>query len=131
METVIHSALAKKISVLAESRYLGEESQPNQEHYCFSFTIRIVNFADMGVKLIDRHWYITDGEGVVEQVRGKGVVGQQPHLVPGRSFQYSSRAEMKTPVGTMHGFYGFISDEGDYFLASIPVFRLAVPELVQ
>ena len=96
----------------------------------FSYTITIRNEGTQAAQLVSRHWLITDSNGKTQEVRGKGVVGEQPHLRPGQSFRYSSGAIIETPVGTMQGSYQMRSDEGMTFDAPIPAFRLAMPGIV-
>lgn len=99
-------------------------------HYVFSYTVTIRNDGDQPARLLTRHWIITDGDGQVQEVRGDGVIGEQPHLQPGEGFQYTSGTFMNTPVGTMHGSYQMISDDGEAFDAEIPSFTLSVPNIL-
>ena len=107
-----------------------DQSKPAQEQYVFSYTITITNQADEAVQLLNRHWIITDASGGVEEVRGEGVVGQQPKLSPGEHFEYTSGAILKTPVGTMEGSYGFVDEQDNPFTVPIAVFSLSVPNVV-
>jgi len=116
-----------KISVSVRSDYIPEQSQPGAEHYVFSYTVTISNTGFSGAQLLNRHWIITDVNGKVQEVRGKGVVGEQPHLDPGESFRYTSGTVLETPVGSMHGSYEMIADDGTRFSADIPPFSLAMP----
>ena len=115
------------IKVLARSQYVEEQSNPAQERYVFAYTITIENTGEVAAQLISRHWVITDANGKVEEVRGEGVVGEQPLLVPGETFRYTSGAVLETPLGTMQGSYQMIGHDGTQFDAPIPAFRLAVP----
>ena len=110
-----------------ETRYIPEQSDPQQHRYVFSYTITIRNTGDVAAKLLTRHWIITNADGKVEEVKGKGVVGEQPHLQPGDGFQYSSGTILETPVGSMHGSYQMIADDGEKFEANIAPFTLSMP----
>ena len=118
------------IEVQAEPAYLEDQSDPGGGVHAFSYTITIRNEGTQSAQLVSRHWLITDSNGKTQEVRGKGVVGEQPHLRPGQSFRYSSGAIIATPVGTMQGSYQMRSDEGLTFDAPIPAFRLAMPGIV-
>lgn len=107
--------------------YLEEQSNPAEGHFAFSYTISIHNEGNEPAQLLTRHWLITDAEGRKQEVHGDGVVGEQPLIAPGESHTYSSGAIIDTPVGTMEGRYGMVSQSGERFEAMIPVFRLAVP----
>lgn len=120
-----HSDYALEISVATQ--FLDEQSDPDGERYVFAFTIRIRNLGRLPAQLLDRHWVITDGNGKVEEVRGEGVVGEQPRLEPGEAFTYTSGAVLQTAVGTMEGSYHMSGDDGTEFDAPIPPFTLAVP----
>ena len=104
-----------------------DQSDPDQNRYVFAYTITIRNDGSIPARLLARHWRITDGNGKVREVRGDGVVGEQPHLSPGQGFRYSSGAIIDTPVGSMQGSYRMLADNGDRFDAPIPPFTLAVP----
>ena len=105
-------------------RYLPEQSAPEQAVYGFAYTVTITNTGDMAAQLISRHWVISDANGHTEEVKGLGVVGHQPLLKPGESFQYSSGSRLRTPTGTMHGSYFFVAEDGERFEASIAMFAL-------
>ncbi len=105
--------------------YLADQSDPERDIYTFAYHVIIVNNGDIGVRLLSRHWIITDAHGNVEHVRGEGVVGQQPRLAPGEQFSYTSGSRFKTPVGTMEGTYHFVADDGTEFEARIPRFTLS------
>ncbi|WP_313514836.1 Co2+/Mg2+ efflux protein ApaG [Pseudomonas sp.] len=115
------------IDVTVISRFLPEQSQPEQERFAFAYTVTLSNAGEQPAKLISRHWVITDGNGNVQEVRGSGVIGQQPRLEPGQSHTYSSGTMMTTRVGSMHGSYQMLADDGTRFDAPIAPFRLAVP----
>jgi ApaG protein len=120
-----HSDYALEISVATQ--FLDEQSDPDGERYVFAYTIRIRNLGRLPAQLLDRHWVITDGNGKVEDVRGEGVVGEQPRLEPGEAFTYTSGAVLETAVGTMQGSYHMSGDDGTEFDAPIPPFILSVP----
>ena len=109
------------------TRFLDDQSRPGEDRYVFAYTINIRNTGDVPARLLDRHWIITDANGRVEEVRGDGVVGEQPLLRPGEHFEYTSGAVLETSVGTMQGSYGMLADDGTRFEAPIPAFTLAVP----
>lgn len=121
------SAETHGIRVRVQSHYLAEQSSPREDRYTFAYTITISNEGTRSAQLRTRHWIITDARGTVEEVRGDGVVGKQPRLMPGQSFQYTSGCSLATPVGTMHGTYRMWRDDGTYFDAVIAPFSLAVP----
>ncbi|HSC85508.1 MAG TPA: Co2+/Mg2+ efflux protein ApaG [Pseudomonas sp.] len=116
-----------QVDVSVVTRHLPEQSNPEQKRYAFAYTVTIQNNGAVAAKLLSRHWIITDGDGRVQEVRGAGVVGQQPHLEPGQSHTYSSGTVMATLVGNMHGSYQMEADDGTRFNATIAPFRLAVP----
>ncbi|SUD38317.1 Co2+/Mg2+ efflux protein ApaG [Ectopseudomonas mendocina] len=116
-----------QIDVSVTTRYLAAQSQPEQNRYAFSYTVTIVNNGELPAQLLSRHWIITDGDGRVQEVRGAGVIGQQPHIEPGASHTYSSGTVMTTQVGTMQGSYQMLAEDGKRFDATIAPFRLAVP----
>jgi len=116
-----------KISVEVTPNYIAEQSHPDQGHYVFSYTVTIINDGSKPARLLTRHWVITDAMGETQEVKGDGVVGEQPYLKPGEGFQYTSGTMMKTPNGTMAGSYQMISDDGFHFDADIPEFYLLAP----
>jgi ApaG protein len=116
-----------KIRVDVDTSYLAEQSDPKERRYVFSYTITIRNEGNVPARLLTRHWIITDSNGKVQEVRGEGVVGEQPYLKPGR---YSSGAVLETPVGAMQGSYQMVADDGEQFDAPIAAFRLAMPGLL-
>ncbi len=115
------------ITVEPTAAYLADESDPGQDKYVFAYTIRITNTGEIGVKLVGRHWIITDAEHKIQEVKGLGVVGQQPELKPGESFEYTSGASLSTSMGTMRGVYQMRADDGATFDAPIPPFTLSIP----
>ena len=116
-----------KIRVEVETAYLEDQSDPVERRYVFSYTITIRNEGQTPARLVTRHWVITDANGKVQEVRGDGVVGEQPYLKPGQGFRYSSGAVIETPVGVMQGSYQMVADDGAKFDAPISPFRLAMP----
>ena len=116
-----------EITVVPKASFLADRSDPAKNEYVFSYTITITNTGTVAAKLVSRHWIITDGEHRVQEVRGPGVVGEQPLLAPGQSFEYTSGASLATPVGTMHGSYRMVAADGCEFDAEIPSFTLSVP----
>jgi ApaG protein len=124
------SSIRHHISIDVETTYLDDQSEPREQRYVFAYTITIRNEGEVPAKLLTRHWIITDANGRVQEVRGDGVVGEQPYLKPGQGFRYSSGAVLETPVGTMQGSYQMIADDGAQFDAPIPAFRLAMPGML-
>ncbi|WP_260962161.1 Co2+/Mg2+ efflux protein ApaG [Pseudomonas citri] len=116
-----------QVDVSVTTRFLAEQSQPEQDRFAFAYTITVRNNGSLSARLLSRHWVITDGDGHVEHVRGEGVVGQQPLIEAGRSHNYSSGTVMSTRVGTMQGTYQMLAEDGTRFDAIIKPFRLAVP----
>lgn len=122
------TAVTEGIRVDVTPRYLPEASEPAAGRWMFAYDVTLTNESDLAVQLLNRHWVITDGENRRQEVRGPGVVGQQPVLAPGARFRYSSGCPLPTPVGTMHGSYELCRiDSGERFLARIAPFRLAAP----
>ena len=116
-----------QIDVSVVTRYLTEQSDPDNDRFAFAYTITVQNNGSVKARLMSRHWLITNGDGEVEEVRGAGVVGQQPLIEPGDSHTYSSGAVLTTRVGTMQGSYQMFAEDGKHFDAPIAPFRLAVP----
>lgn len=116
-----------QVDVSVTTRYLAEQSQPEHNRFAFAYSITVRNNGSLPARLLSRHWVITDGDGHVEQVRGEGVVGQQPLIEAGQSHSYSSGTVMTTRVGTMQGTYQMLAEDGKRFDAVIKPFRLAVP----
>jgi ApaG protein len=119
--------LDDSIQIETRTTYLAAQSDPGGRRYVFAYTINIYNAGEQPAQLLTRHWLITDADGRIQEVHGDGVIGEQPNILPGESHTYSSGAVIETPVGTMEGRYGMVTPEGARFDAAIPVFRLAVP----
>ncbi|MBF8268671.1 MAG: uncharacterized protein HW386_380 [Gammaproteobacteria bacterium] len=118
---------AYDIKITIETNYIPEQSLPEQCRYVFAYTITIANIGTAPARLLRRHWIITDANNKVQEVHGDGVVGQQPHLLPGEVYQYTSGAILETPIGCMHGNYDMLADDGVEFEAIIPLFSLTMP----
>jgi len=116
-----------QIHVEVETSYIEDQSNPGDKRFVFSYTITIRNDGQVPARLLTRHWIITDANGNVKEMRGEGVVGEQPYLKPGQGFRYSSGTVIETPVGTMQGSYQMVADNGQQFDAPIAPFRLAMP----
>lgn len=116
-----------KILVEATPQFIAAQSAPDQGRYVFAYTITITNAGAVPARLLTRHWLITDANGKIQEVRGDGVIGEQPYLKPGETFRYTSGAMIETAVGTMQGEYKMRSDDGDDFNAHIPRFTLSIP----
>ena len=110
-----------------DTRFLDEQSAPEEDRYVFAYTIHIRNQGKVPARLLGRHWLITDGNGKVREVVGEGVVGEQPWLRPGEGFEYTSGAVLESEIGTMRGSYDVLADDGTRFAAPIPAFTLSVP----
>jgi len=119
-----------QIEVRVETSYLDEQSEPAEHRFVFAYTVTLHNAGQVPARLLTRHWIITDANGRVQEVHGEGVVGEQPHLQPGQGFRYSSGTVLETPVGSMHGSYQMVGDDGEQFDAPIAAFRLAKPGLL-
>ncbi|HEU0277223.1 MAG TPA: Co2+/Mg2+ efflux protein ApaG [Rhodanobacteraceae bacterium] len=115
------------VEVDVEPRYVPEQSKPESNRYVFGYAITLRNLGVLPARLQTRHWIITDANGKVEEVRGEGVVGEQPRLQPGEAYVYTSGAALETQVGTMRGEYRFHADDGTDFDVPIPEFVLSVP----
>ena len=118
------------ITVKATTEYLVDQSDESAGRYVFAYTIRITNNGDTTAQLVSRHWIITDADNQVQEVRGMGVVGEQPVLKPGDTFEYSSGSSIPTAVGTMRGSYQLVAEDGTRFEANIPEFTLSVPRVL-
>jgi ApaG protein len=116
-----------EVSVSPEAQYLADQSDEPAGRFVFAYTITLRNTGTVPAQLISRHWIITDANSQVQEVRGLGVVGEQPLLAPGQSFQYTSGAAIATPVGTMRGTYQMVAEDGTRFDALIPEFTLSIP----
>jgi ApaG protein len=115
------------ITVKVDPFYIEDQSAPDENRYVFAYTVNIQNTGTVAAKLMTRHWIITDANGKIQEVRGQGVVGEQPYLRPGEGFQYTSGAVLDTAVGTMRGSYQMVGEDGNQFDAEIPIFTLSVP----
>ena len=120
-------ATTRGVKVEVESNYLPEKSDPRSGRWFFSYDIRISNRSDDVVQLLHRHWIITDANGKIEEVRGPGVIGEQPVMAPGESFEYTSFCPLGTPFGTMEGSYEMVAEDGTRFWAKIGQFTLSLP----
>ncbi len=116
-----------QFEVDVETSYVPEQSDPGEQRYVFAYTITIRNIGEVPARLLTRHWVITDADGKVQEVRGDGVVGEQPHLKPGEGFRYTSGTMLETPVGSMQGSYHMLADDGVEFDTEIIPFTLSVP----
>jgi ApaG protein len=123
----VSDTTTRGVRIQVKSAYLPDRSSPEEGRYFFAYRIRISNVGDETVQLISREWIITDSDGDVETVRGPGVVGEQPVLDPGQSFEYTSFCPLGTPIGSMHGSYQMVAAGGATFDATIAPFSLAVP----
>ena len=124
------TAVTAGIRVEVKSEFRPDRSAPGAHRYIFTYEIRISNEGDAPAKLVSRHWIITDARNQVQEVRGLGVVGAQPLLKPGESFEYTSGTAIATPVGTMRGSYQLVAEDGTQFDAPIPEFTLSVPRVL-
>lgn len=115
------------IQIEVKTTYVSTQSAPESNRYVFAYTITITNLGNVAARLMTRHWVITDANNKVQEVRGAGVVGQQPYLVPGMSFEYTSGTVLETPVGSMRGSYQMVAEDGTEFDAEVPAFVLSMP----
>ena len=115
------------IEVQPIAQFIPDQSDPDDNRYLFAYTVTIRNIGEVPAQLVSRHWIITDANNEQQEVRGLGVVGKQPLLKPGESFQYTSGSSLTTPVGTMKGTYQMVAEDGTHFEAEIPEFVLATP----
>ena len=118
---------AYQLAIDVDTRFLDDQSAPEEDRYVFAYTIHIRNQGRVPARLLGRHWLITDGNGKVREVVGEGVVGEQPWLRPGEGFEYTSGAVLETDIGTMRGSYDVLADDGTRFAAPIPAFTLSIP----
>ncbi len=118
------------IKVDVETRYIEDQSNPEQNYYVFAYTITIKNKGRQNAQLLTRHWVITDSNSKIQEVRGDGVVGEQPLLKPGEQFVYTSGTMLETAVGTMKGSYQMLADDGSHFDAEIDEFVLSTPRVL-
>lgn len=115
------------IQVEAEAEFVASQSEPENGRFVFAYHITLTNIGRVGARLLSRHWIITNGAGETQEVRGDGVIGEQPVLAPGQQFRYTSGSVLETPVGSMHGSYRMQAEDGHHFDAPIPPFTLAMP----
>jgi len=118
------------ITVSSRVAFVADQSDPEKSRYVFAYTISITNSGTLAAQLVSRHWIITDADNQVQEVRGQGVVGEQPLLRPNESFEYTSGTAIATPVGTMRGSYRMVAEDGVEFDAAIPEFTLSMPRLL-
>lgn len=123
-------AITRGIRVRVESSYVPERSEPERGSWFFIYTVEVANLGTETAQLVSRHWIITDADGTVREVRGPGVVGEQPTLEPGQSFTYTSACPLETPFGTMHGTYQLVTNTGERFDAEIAAFSLGEPHAI-
>lgn len=115
------------IAISVDTHFLSDQSEPTDNRYAFAYTITIANRGSVGARLLSRHWIITDDNGKVSEVRGDGVIGEQPWMRPGENYRYTSGAVLETALGTMRGSYQMVADDGTHFAADIPMFLLTTP----
>jgi ApaG protein len=127
----MYSKTTRNIKITVIPTYLAEQSDPEEHHYVWAYTIQLDNLGSEKAQLLNRYWHITDAQGAVQEVRGPGVVGEQPKLEPGAQYRYSSGAALKTPSGIMTGNYEMTTDAGERFLIEIPTFSLDSPDQVK
>ncbi len=123
-------SMTRKVRVQVDCHYLDQESSPENNHYLFAYHVTVSNHGTQPVQLVSRHWVITNADGKKEEVKGLGVVGQQPLIQPGESYTYSSFCPLDTPVGSMYGTYQMVWDDGEEFDALISPFTLALPGIL-
>lgn len=124
------NAITQGIRVQVRSEYVADRSDPDQNYYFFAYHVKVSNEGDQIVQLVSRHWIITNAEGKTEEVQGPGVIGEQPVLKPGDSFEYTSFCPLDTPMGTMHGTYQMLTESGGQFDVEIAPFTLAFEKIV-
>lgn len=127
----MYRALTRDIEVSVEPYYLEEQSDPDDGRYVWGYRVAITNHSDRSVRLVNRYWHITDQNGQVDEVTGPGVVGEQPQLRPGDTYEYSSGCPLDTPSGVMFGHYQMETEEGDVFEVAIPAFSLDAPGMLR
>lgn len=123
----MYRAVTRAIAISVDPQFLSEQSQPEDNHFVWAYTVRIENHGLDTVQLLNRYWHITDAQGRVQEVRGAGVVGEQPVLRPGQTFEYTSGTPLPTPTGFMVGHYEMVSAQGERFEVDIPAFSLDSP----
>jgi ApaG protein len=123
----MYTRITNQIKITVVPLYLEEQSDPDDQHYVWAYTISMENTGEQTVRLVNRYWHITDANGAVQEVRGAGVVGEHPVLGAGDQYQYTSGTALRTPSGMMHGKYEMTADDGEAFFVDIPVFSLDSP----
>lgn len=118
------------VTIHVRTTFVSEQSQPEQDRYVFAYHVTIENHGAFAAQLLSRHWIITDATGHIQEVKGDGVIGEQPKLAPGEAYKYTSAAMIATPVGTMHGSYQMLAEDGEKFDAPIAAFRLSIPNIL-
>lgn len=121
------TAVTREVEVSVESFFLESESDPEKNQFSFAYRVQLKNLGGETVQLLSRHWIITDSVGKIQHVKGPGVVGEQPVLKPGTSYEYTSGSRLESPLGTMEGTYQMVTDAGENFDIRIPMFTLTVP----
>ncbi len=124
----MYQAVTRGFRVTVKPQYLPEQSSPDEDRYVWAYTIEIANLGTETAQLLSRYWRITDAEGKVQEVRGPGVVGEQPRLEPGEAFTYTSGVPLSTPSGIMVGWYQMRSETGELFTIDVPAFSLDLPD---
>ena len=119
-----------QITVTTAPQYVPDQSDPDAERYVFAYTITLENTGTVAAQLISRHWLITDGNSNVQEVRGLGVIGEQPLIRPGEKYEYTSGCQLETPVGTMRGTYQMVAEDGTQFEGIIAEFTLSIPRVL-
>ena len=125
----MYTATTAGIRVTVIPMYLDDHSSPDDNHYVWAYNVNIENQGEQPVRLLNRYWHITDAYGRIHEVRGPGVVGEQPHLLPGQGFEYTSGTSLKTPSGIMQGNYDMVREDGNHLAVEIPPFSLDLPNL--
>lgn len=131
VQTTASDAVTRGIRVHVSARYSAQNSDPRAQQWVFLYTVTLTNESPIRVQLLERHWVITDANGEVEHVRGPGVVGKQPILEPGASFEYTSACPLKTPFGSMHGSYRMLGPDSELFDIEVAGFALRLPGTMQ
>ncbi len=126
----VETGRAENFNVSVETDFVDQQSDSVEDRFVFAYTITIANSSSAPARLLNRHWIVTDGNGVRREVQGEGVVGQQPNIEPGKAFRYTSGVALETEIGSMYGTYEFVSDGGERFDVPIPTFTLSVPNFL-
>src|SRR5260221_58857 len=123
-QEAMYTEITSEIEVFVEPLYVEDQSRPDESYFFFAYKIKITNLGKVGTQLLTRHWVITDGHGNTEEVKGPGVVGQQPYIQPGKTYEYVSFCPLTTPTGNMRGTYSMIDDQGNRYDIKVPLFFL-------